>query len=132
MTAVDCQTCIHILEIITTNYSCCKLALRYCIDSKLATSESAAAAAAARYHAAVGWLCKGTFTAQPKDRFALVQQCHCFSVMTSLIGRPEEHLGDKVLMWLSVWSEVQIVLIWSSICFKSLKPIQTGLCMLIS
>jgi len=29
--------------------------------------------AAARYHAAAGWLGKGTFTAQPKDRFTLVQ-----------------------------------------------------------
>jgi len=27
-----------------------------------------------RYHAAAGWLCKGTFTAQPKDKFTLLQQ----------------------------------------------------------
>jgi len=32
-----------------------------------------------------------------------------------LVGRQEEHLAcDEVLMWLSVWSEVQIVCICSS------------------
>jgi len=36
-----------------------------------------------------------------------------------LVGRQKEHpackkLGDEVLLWLSVWSEVQIVCIWSS------------------
>jgi len=28
-----------------------------------------------------------------------------------LVGRQEEHLNDKVLVWLSVWNEVQIVCI---------------------
>jgi len=36
-----------------------------------------------------------------------------------LVGHQEEHsaskkLSDEVLVWLSVWSEVQIVCIWSS------------------
>ena len=42
-----------------------------------------------------------------------------FSALTLLVGRQEEHpackqLRDEVLVWLSVWSEVQIVCIWSS------------------
>ena len=42
-----------------------------------------------------------------------------FSALTLLVGRQEEHpagkkLTDEVLVWLSVWSEVQIVCIWSS------------------
>jgi len=36
--------------------------------------------------------------------------CIAFSALTLLVGRPEEHpackrLTDKVLVWLSVWSE---------------------------
>jgi len=39
-----------------------------------------------------------------------------FSSLTLLVGRQEEHLAcknlsDEVLVWLSVWSEVQIVCI---------------------
>jgi len=42
-----------------------------------------------------------------------------FSALTLLVGHQEEHpackkLSDGVLVWLSVWSEVQIVYIWSS------------------
>jgi len=42
-----------------------------------------------------------------------------FSALTLLVGRQEEHpawkkLSDEVLMWLSVWSEVQLICIWSS------------------
>ena len=42
-----------------------------------------------------------------------------FSALTLLVGHQEEHqtckkLNDKVLVWLPVWSEVQIVCIWSS------------------
>jgi len=41
------------------------------------------------------------------------------SALTLLVGRQEEHpvckkLSDEVLAWLSAWSEVQIVCIWSS------------------
>jgi len=41
------------------------------------------------------------------------------SALTLLVGHQEEHpackkLSDEVLAWLSVWSEVQIVCIWSS------------------
>jgi len=36
-----------------------------------------------------------------------------FNALTLLVGRQEEHpackMSDEVLMWLSVWSEVQIV-----------------------
>jgi len=44
---------------------------------------------------------------------------NAFSALTLLVGRQEEHpackkLTDEVLVWLSVWSEVQIVCIWSS------------------
>ena len=42
-----------------------------------------------------------------------------FSALTPLVGRQEEHpvckkLSDEVLVWLSLWSKVQIVCIWSS------------------
>jgi len=42
-----------------------------------------------------------------------------FSALTLLVGRQEEHsackkLSDEVLVWLSVWSEVQTVCIWPS------------------
>jgi len=53
-----------------------------------------------------------------------------FSALTLLVGRQEEHpackkLSDKVLAWLSVWSEVHMFCIWFSWChpssFASLK-----------
>jgi len=43
-----------------------------------------------------------------------------FSVLTLLVGHQEERpvcknaVSDEVLVWFSVWSEVQIVCIWSS------------------
>jgi len=45
-----------------------------------------------------------------------------FSALTLLVGRQEEHLAcknlsDKVLEWLSVWSEVQMV------CMVQLMPL---------
>jgi len=44
-----------------------------------------------------------------------------FSALTLLVGRHEEHpackkLSDEVLAWLSIWSEVQTICIWSSWC----------------
>ena len=44
---------------------------------------------------------------------------HAFSALTLLVWHQEEHpackkLSVEVLVWLSVWSEVQIVCIWSS------------------
>jgi len=47
-----------------------------------------------------------------------VSDC-AFSALALLVGHQEEHLAckklsDEVLVWLSVWSEVQIVCIWSS------------------
>ena len=41
-----------------------------------------------------------------------------FSALTLLVRRQEEHpvckkLSDEVLLWLSVWSELKIVRIWS-------------------
>ena len=43
----------------------------------------------------------------------------CWGSLTLLVGRQEEHpackkLYDEVLVWLSVWSEVQSIGIWSS------------------
>jgi len=40
-----------------------------------------------------------------------------FSALTLLVGRQEEHLAckkltDEVLLWLSVWSEVQTVCVY--------------------
>jgi len=51
--------------------------------------------------------------------FALHLCIYAFSALTLLVGRQEEHpackkLTDEVLVWLSVWSEVQIACIWSS------------------
>jgi len=42
-----------------------------------------------------------------------------FSALTLLVGHQEEHsvckkLSDEVLVWLSVWSEMQTVCIWPS------------------
>jgi len=44
-----------------------------------------------------------------------------FSALTLLVGHQEEHpackkLNDDMLAWLSVWSEVQMICIWSSWC----------------
>jgi len=44
-----------------------------------------------------------------------------FSALTLLVGRQEEHparkkLSDGVLVWLSVWSVMQMICIWSSLC----------------
>jgi len=42
---------------------------------------------------------------------------HCYLML--LVGHQEEHpacnkMSDGVLVWLSVWSEVQIVCVWSN------------------
>jgi len=42
-----------------------------------------------------------------------------FNALTLLTGLQEEHLvskklSDEMLAWLSVWSEVQMICIWSS------------------
>ena len=44
---------------------------------------------------------------------------HAFSALTLLVGHQEEHpackkLSDEVLVWLSVWSKMQTVCLWSS------------------
>jgi len=44
-----------------------------------------------------------------------------FSALTLLVGHQEEHparkkLSDGILAWLSVWSVVQMICIWSSWC----------------
>ena len=52
----------------------------------------------------------------------LTQSCYTaatFSTLTVLVGRQEEHpackkLSDDVLAWLSDWSEVQMVCMWST------------------
>jgi len=48
-----------------------------------------------------------------------VQQYCAFGALTVLAGHQEEHLAckkmsDEVFVWLSVWSEVQVVCIWST------------------
>jgi len=60
-----------------------------------------------------------------------------FSALTLLVWRQEEHqahkkLSDEVLAWLSVWSKVQMICIWSSWChchpiISSFIKIQIGL-----
>jgi len=45
-----------------------------------------------------------------------------FSALTVLVGHQEEHLAckklsDDVLAWLSVWSKVHMICIWSSLCY---------------
>jgi len=42
-----------------------------------------------------------------------------FSALALLVGRQEVHaackkMSDEVLAWLSVWSEVQLICVWSS------------------
>jgi len=50
-----------------------------------------------------------------------------FSALILLVGRQEEHPDDhtntssEVLVWLSVWSEMQIFCVWSSWCHCHLK-----------
>jgi len=56
------------------------------------------------------------------------------SAFTLLVGRHKEHpackkLSDEVLVWLSVWIEVQIVCIWSSWCHCNAKPHQLLPCL---
>ena len=46
---------------------------------------------------------------------------YAFSTLTLLVGCQKEHLAckklsDEVLAWLSVWSKVQMICIWSSGC----------------
>jgi len=53
--------------------------------------------------------------------FALLHNGQDFSALTLLVVWQEEcpackQLSDEVLVWLSVWSKVQIVCIWSSWC----------------
>jgi len=56
--------------------------------------------------------------------------CVCafaFCALMLLVGRQEGHpacknLSGGVLVWLSVWSDVQIVCIWSSSCHCISKP----------
>jgi len=49
------------------------------------------------------------------------------SCLTLLVWQQEGHpackkMSDEVLAWLSVWSEVPIVCVWSSWCFYTPKP----------
>jgi len=47
--------------------------------------------------------------------------------LTLLVGRQAEYLAykkliDKVLAWLSIWSEAQIICMWSTIQLMPLQP----------
>jgi len=49
----------------------------------------------------------------------IVAAIHAFIALTLLIGHQEEYpackiLSDEVLVWLSIWSEVQMICVWSS------------------
>jgi len=63
-----------------------------------------------------------TLSVDPRLRavcFLVIITWFAFSALTLLVGRQEEHpacknWSDEVLVWLSVWSEVQIACIWSS------------------
>jgi len=69
---------------------------------------------------------KGSFRVMTSQvYFAPFCTCYCFEIYFSalmlLVGRQKEHrvckkLSDEVLAWLSVWSEVQMVCVWSSWC----------------
>jgi len=46
---------------------------------------------------------------KPADQNPIV-----FSALTLLVGRQEEHLSDERLVWLTVWSKVKMIYMWSS------------------
>jgi len=52
--------------------------------------------------------------------FCFLWFCCAFSALTLLVWQQEEHLvfikkmSDEVLVWLSAWSKVQMICIWSS------------------
>ena len=53
------------------------------------------------------------------DEIIVDVKCCAFRALTVLVGRQKEHPAckkstDEVLVWLSVWSEMQIVCLWSS------------------
>ena len=70
------------------------------------------------------WACGPPLIHPCHDRPHPLQQTtyksiHAFSDLTLLVWRQEEHparkkLSDGVLAWLSVWSVVQMICIWSS------------------
>ena len=60
--------------------------------------------------------------------YLFIYPFNAFSALTLLVGRQEEHpackkLSDEMLVWLSVWSKVQIVCMWSSWCSCIPNPI---------
>ena len=63
----------------------------------------------------------------PSHFFSKYYKSLAFSALTLLVGRQEEHPDDhtntssEVLVWLSVWSEMQIFCVWSSWCHCHLK-----------
>ena len=52
----------------------------------------------------------------------------CFTTVGWASGRASglQKLSDEVLVWLSVWSDVQIVCVWSSWCPASQNPRQVS------
>ena len=64
-------------------------------------------------------VCHHDFSASYRPR--LYEFMSAFSALTLLVGRQEGHLARKklrggVLAWLSVWSKMQKIFIWSSWC----------------
>jgi len=57
--------------------------------------------------------------ASVRIQFDFEEGVYAFVALTLLVGRQEEHpsckkLSDEVLAWLSVWSEMQMISIWST------------------
>jgi len=73
----------------------------------------------------IGQVVKGDFVASEQLIESAVEGnyvTYCNYALTLLVGHQEEHpackkLSDEVLAWLSVWSEVQMICIWSSGCY---------------
>ena len=78
-------------------------------------------------HPAECYLASGLCTVCNNLIYLCSNQLCAFHALTVLVGHQEKHpackeLSDEVLVWLSVWSEVQIVCIWSSWCHCIPKP----------
>jgi len=60
------------------------------------------------------------FSDKTTDNNILITCLQCFDAVGWVAGRvfiwSVKNLSDEVLTWLSVWSEVQMICIWSSWC----------------
>jgi len=89
----------------------------------------------------LAWFAEFLFLSSQSVKICSTSSYIAFSALTLLFGRQEEHpackkLSDKVLAWLSVWSEVQIISVWSNWChchpvISCFIKIQIGLIFLV-